>query len=32
LTAAVETFKLKGIILKKAGFLEIMNWQQTTDK
>lgn len=28
----IETFKLKGIILKKAGFLEIMNWQQTSDK
>ena len=28
----METFKLKGIILKKPGFLQIMNWQQTTDK
>jgi DNA topoisomerase IA len=25
-------FKLKGQILKKPGFLEIMAWQQTTDK
>ena len=29
---AVERFKLKGIILKKPGFLQIMSWQKTTDK
>jgi len=23
----LETFKLKGIVLKKRGFLEIMSWQ-----
>ena len=27
-----ETFKLKGIILKKKGFLEIMTWQTQSDK
>lgn len=27
-----ESFKLKGTILKKAGFLEIMNWQAASEK
>lgn len=27
-----ESFKLKGTILKKAGFLEIMNWQAAAEK
>jgi DNA topoisomerase IA len=28
----LETFKLKGIVLKKRGFLEIMTWQAQNDK
>ena len=27
-----ETFKLKGVILKKPGFLEIMTWKTVSDK
>ena len=27
-----ETFKLKGVVLKKPGFLEIMSWQLGADK
>ena len=27
-----ETFKLKGAILKKPGFLEIMSWKTVSDK
>jgi len=28
----IEAFKLKGTVLKKPGFLEIMTWQTTSDK